>query len=96
MRTKKQLRGIKQKVREERKKEQRIALTATVAVLIVMISVSGFFVNSMLSSPSADQAITFASEPKAVIVDQLSLTYPNQPFVETTVSILKNAGYSVD
>jgi hypothetical protein len=32
----------------------------------------------------------------AVIVDQLSLTYPNQTFVQTATNMLKNAGYAVD
>lgn len=33
---------------------------------------------------------------KAVIVDQLNLTYPNQTFVTEATSILENSGYEVD
>ncbi len=33
---------------------------------------------------------------KAVIVDQLNLTYPNQTFVTEATSILERAGYKVD
>lgn len=33
---------------------------------------------------------------KAVIVDQLSLTYPNQSFVDRSTSILEGAGFTVD
>ena len=40
--------------------------------------------------------ISPSSEPRAVIVDQLSLTYPNQTFVQTATNMLKNAGYAVD
>jgi hypothetical protein len=33
---------------------------------------------------------------KAAIVDQLSLTFPNQAFIETATNTLKQAGYNVD
>jgi hypothetical protein len=33
---------------------------------------------------------------KAAVVDQLSLTMPNQTFIETATSILKQAGFAVD
>jgi hypothetical protein len=36
------------------------------------------------------------SQFKAVIVDHLSLTFPNQNFMETVADLLVNAGYTVD
>lgn len=37
-----------------------------------------------------------AGPPRAVIVDQLSLTFPNEAFVEEATSKLQQAGYEVD
>jgi len=88
--------GIKHKIREEKKKEQRIGLAVTAIILITIISISGFLINSMLNQPSISQAISSASELKAAIVDHLSLTRPNQAFIETATNILKQANYSVD
>jgi hypothetical protein len=45
---------------------------------------------------SEEPIINPSSGPMAVIVDQLSLTYPNQTFVETAKNMLENAGYAVD
>jgi hypothetical protein len=95
MKTKKTA-GIKQKNREEKKKEQRIALAFMVAILIIIISISGFLIYSMLNHPSPNQIVISTSEPKAAIVDHLSLTMPNQTFVETATNILKQAGCTVD
>lgn len=97
MKNKKKARGIKRKIREEKKREQRIGLAVTVAILIIIVSVSGFLINSMLNRPSTNQTTNnSASQPKAAIVDQLSLTFPNQSFVKTATNMLKNANYSVD
>jgi hypothetical protein len=89
-------RGIKHKVHEEKKREERIGLVIMVVVLTAIISVSGFLIHSMLSSSSKNQETSFPSELKAAIVDHLSLTFPNQTFKQTATSILKQAGYSVD
>jgi hypothetical protein len=96
VKNKKKPRGIKHKIREEKKREQRIGLTVTVAILIIVISVSGFLINSMLNQPSTNQTTSNTSQPKAAIVDQLSLTIPNQTFVETAIDTLEQAGYTVD
>jgi hypothetical protein len=37
-----------------------------------------------------------AGPPRAVIVDQLSLTFPNEQFVENATNLLERAGYQVD
>jgi len=89
-------RGIKHKIHEEKKREQRIGLAVTVAILIIIVSVSGFLINSMLNQPSTNQTTSNASQPKAAIVDHLSLTMPNQTFIETATNTLRQAGYTVD
>jgi hypothetical protein len=89
---KRKSRGIKQRIREEKKHEERIGLAILVVILIVVAFISGFLIKSMLNQP----LITSTSEPKAAIVDHLSLTAPNQTFIETATRILKQAGYTVD
>jgi len=50
----------------------------------------------MLNQPSTNQPVSSTSEHKAAIVDHLSLTCPNQTFIETATNMLKQAGYTVD
>jgi len=50
----------------------------------------------MISSPPQKQETSSTSEPKAAIVDHLSLTAPNQTFIQTATNTLKQAGYTVD
>jgi len=87
---------MKHKIREEKKREERIGLAVTVAILIAIVSVSGFFIYSMLSSSPQKQETSSTSEPKAAIVDHLSLTAPNQTFIQTATNILEQAGFTVD
>jgi hypothetical protein len=97
VKNKKKPRGIKHKIREEKKREQRIGLAVTGAILIIIVSVSCFLINSMLNQPSTNQTTTSsASQPKSAIVDHLSLTAPNQTFIQTATNTLKQAGYTVD
>jgi len=96
MKAKKKPHGMKQRIREERKREERIGLAVIVAILSIIILVSGFIINSLLNQPSTNQPVESISEPKAAIVDHLSLTYPNQTFIETATTILKQAGCTVD
>ncbi|RLI46995.1 hypothetical protein DRO69_01835 [Candidatus Bathyarchaeota archaeon] len=88
--------GKKHKIRKEKKKERHIALAVTVGVLIILISIFGFFINSTPTQSSINETTSFPLQRKAAIVDQLSLTVPNQTFIETATSILKQAGYVVD
>jgi hypothetical protein len=97
--------SIKQKIREERKREQQIGIAVTVAILIAIICVSGFLLYSMFFSSSEDvlPKPTLQFEPadssftaKAAIVDHLSLTIPNKTFVQTVATILTKANYTVD
>ena len=88
--------GMRHKIREEKKREGRIAFAVTVGILITIIFISGFFINSMPDQPSISQTISSTSQPKAAIVDQLSLTVPNQTFIQTATNTLRQAGYTVD
>jgi hypothetical protein len=92
--------------RSPEKREERIDSAALVTILIACILLSGFFINSILSQsstsppsslqPSTTKPANPASGLKAAIVDQESLTDPNQTFVQTATSILTQAGYAVD
>ncbi len=88
--------GVKHRVREGKKREERRGLAITVLILIAMVSVSGVFISSTLTSLFQNQDTNPLSEPKAAIVDQLSLTYPNQTFVQTATNTLEQAGYTTD
>lgn len=88
--------GIKHKIRDEKKQEKRVGLIITVAFLATVIAISGFAINSQLNKARDNQPAESISEPKAAIVDQLSLTYPSQAFVKNATSLLRRAGYSVD
>jgi len=88
--------GMKHKIREEKKREGRIGLAVLVSILTAIIVVSGVLINSRLNRPSTGQTGASTSELRATIVDHLSLTYPNQTFVQTATNILRQAGYTVD
>lgn len=92
---KKKPREVKYRVHNEKKREE-YGLAVAIAILIVVLFISGFLINSMLDQPSTSQTFSSTSQPKAVIVDHLSLTRPNQTFIETATNILKQANYSVD
>ena len=96
MKARKKSTSVRQKICEERKSERRMGMIVTVAILVAIISISVVIINSVLNPPSTNQAVSSTSEPKAAIVDQLSLTYPNQTFRETATSTLRQAGYIVD
>jgi hypothetical protein len=93
---KQKFRGMKQKVREEKTRERSIGLAVAVAILIVILCISGILINSMINQPSTGQTFSPTLEPKAAIVDHLSLTRPNKTFIETATDILKQANYTVD
>jgi hypothetical protein len=84
MKAEKEPLGIKHKIR------------VIAVILIAMVFISAFLANSMLNQPSTNQIVTSQSQPKAAIVDHLSLTFPNQNFIQTATNTLKQAGYSVD
>lgn len=59
--------------------------------LVTIVLVSGFLAYSTLF-PGSQTSQTL----KAAIVDQLSIKYPNNTFIQTITSILANAGFTVD
>ena len=91
MKDKKKQRDTKARVRAYKKRSQHIATIIKVAILVVIIAVSGYLIYSFLNQPS-NQTFQF----KAAIVDHLSITAPNQTFRQTATNTLKKAGYTVD
>lgn len=92
MKTNKKPGGIRHKIRTEKKRRKRIDAAALIGVIFFSI----LLINSILNKPSTSQPVGSNSQPKAAIVDQLSLTYPNQIFIQTATAILEQAGYAVD
>ena len=88
--------GTKARVKAHKKRLTYIGHAITVAILVCIIAVSSFFLYSMLYSPSEQTSINPDPKLKAAIVDQLSLTCPNQTFIQTATNILEQAGYTVD
>jgi hypothetical protein len=68
---------------------RRWALFAFVAVCGLVAGLVAFFA---LTAGSGGQS----GPPRAVIVDQLGLTFPNPDFVQQATSMLEGAGYAVD
>jgi hypothetical protein len=74
------------------KRRGRSAIQAAKAITVVIIVlISGFFVYTTLF-----QGSQISQTLKAAIVDQLSIKFPNETFVQMTTSILANAGFAVD
>jgi len=101
MKNRKRPEGTKARVQASKKRLAYIGTAITVAVLVTLIALSGFFIYFHLdSTPSQpvnlDQTSNQPSQLKAAIVDHLSLTVPNQTFIQTATTILKEAGYTVD
>ena len=90
--TKKKNLGTKAKIRIEKERERRIVTVVMTLTAIAVIFASIFAVYQSINSPNQ----TVESVPKAAIVDQLSLSIPNQTFVQTAKDILTEAGYVVD
>lgn len=67
---------------------KKIAVLAAIAVVIPVAAVSACLVLARSGEP--------AGPPRAVIVDQLSLTFPNPDFVQEATDTLEEAGYIVD
>jgi len=67
-------------------------LGVSFAFLLLLITYSA---SPYLSEPTYT-AVTDKSQLKAAIVDQLSLTFPNQAFVEEAMEMLRQAGFVVD
>jgi len=63
-------------------------------ILFAVVIISILFIYFLVRSPLNQTNETFQF--KAAIVDHLSLTAPNQTFIQTATNILKTAGFTVD
>jgi len=95
MTQKKKRQGTKSKIRAEKERERRISTIVTTLIVIVIIASSSFIVHQSIKS-TPDQTVESKNPFKAAIIDQLSLSIPNQTFVDTSRTILEEAGYTVD
>ena len=82
-------------IKAEKQKQSRIGLAIFLSLILLIVVPSTYYSYNILSRLNS-QTITNELKPKAAIVDQLSLTFPNQTFIETATNILKQAGYGVD
>lgn len=97
--------GTKAQIRAENERGRRVATAIFLAIILASAALSAHFgytiLNPSTSPNSIEPALQFKPEDpntklKAAIVDQLSLTFPNQTFVETATNTLEQAGYTVD
>ena len=95
MKARKKPKGTKARVQAYKRRLAYMGTAITVAVLITIVAVSSFFIYSRLN-PTPNQTSNEPYPPKAAIVDHLSLTAPNQTFIQTATTILEQAGYAVD
>jgi len=105
MKTKEKRLGTKAQIRSEKEKERRIAVAIFLTIILLSVALSAYFGYTILS-PSPDLSFTEPTQQskaenlnlklKAAIVDQLSLTLPNQTFIQTATDILEQANYCVD
>ena len=96
MKAKKKRLGTKAKIRAEKERERRIATALFTALIVVTVILSAYFGYYSLNQPQKQAVNQESTQRKAAIVDQLSLTFPNQTFIEKATTILKQAGYTVD
>jgi len=91
--------------RAEKRRERRIAKAIFLIIVLSTGALSAYFaytiLNSSTSSSFPEPTLKFKLENanpefRAAIVDQLSLTSPNQTFVEVAANTLERAGYTVD
>jgi len=76
------------------KKRRRTVTPLLLGFILLIVVFSAYLAYTLLNQ---NQAINpESSQPKAAIVDHLSLTYPNQTFIQTATTILEQAGYTVD
>lgn len=82
----------KLQIREKKTRRQHIGLAVTVAFLIAV----ALLVNSLLDQKPPTETTPLSSNPKAAIVDHLSLTRPNQTFIDSVTNLFDQAGFLVD
>lgn len=102
--------GTKAQFRAMKERERQIATAILLAIILLAIALSAYFTYTILNSSAKNQpserdivepSLQFKPEApdshlRAALVDQLSLTFPNQTFVETAASTFTRAGYTMD
>jgi hypothetical protein len=105
MKAEKKRAGIKAQIRAEKERGRRVATAIFLAIILASAALSAYFGYTILnpSTPLSSIEPTLQFKPenpnpklKAAIVDQLSLTAPNETFTQTAVAILTQANYTVD
>jgi len=96
MKTIKKRVGTKAEIRAIKNRERRIATAIFLTFILLIVVFSSYFTYNFLNQPQNQTTNPASSQLKAAIVDQLSLTFPNQTFIETATNTLKQAGYTVD
>jgi hypothetical protein len=94
MKEKKKPKGTKAEIRAYKKRLTFIGTAIIVAILVAVIAVSTFLIYLYLNPSSSNQPPVV--EFKTAIVDHLSITAPNQTFIETATKILETANFTVD
>ncbi len=86
------------KTNEKRIVIRKKKLIASVFYVFLTLFIAGaiYLAYISLATSGTDPHINPSSKPTAAIVDQLSLTYTNQTFVQTTEKIFEDAGYAVE
>jgi hypothetical protein len=96
MKTEKKRVGTKAEIRAIENRERRIATVIFLVFILLIVIFSSYFTCNFLNQPQNQTTNPASSQLKAAIVDQLSLTFPNQTFIETATNTLEEAGYTVD
>jgi hypothetical protein len=96
MKTEKKRVGTKAEIKALKERERHMTTAILLAFVLSIVAFSSYFTYNFLNQPQNQTTNPASSQLKAAIVDQLSLTFPNQTFIETATNTLKQAGYSVD
>lgn len=96
MKSKKKPLGTKAQIRASKEKEGRLVRAIFLVFILLIVVFSSYFTYNFLNQPQNQTTNPASSQLKAAIVDHLSLTFPNQTFIQTATNTLKQAGYTVD
>jgi len=88
--------GTRAQIRAIKNRERRMATAIFLVFILLIVIFSSYFTYNFLNQPQNPTTNPTSSQLKAAIVDHLSLTLPNQTFIQTATNTLKQAGYSVD
>jgi len=77
-------------------KERKRRIATVLAFILITAGVLSYFAYTRLNTSSDPTVNPASTQAKAAIIDQLSLTFPNQTFIDAVVEILHNANYTVD